>query len=175
MRKFGLFAALAWFVWPTLCVAAADRVTPQPHGDQGCLPRASDGFPEPSLAEKRAAGRKVMLEMYDQKWVDMTWSPSGTMAVAPDLGGISADNIMAGLWARCGLTRRERSLVNLGILIARRSNGQMAEHFRNGLRNGLSKRELEEVIYQAAGYAGLPEAANARAVLMEVLGEPKDN
>ena len=155
-------------------VSAAAAPPTQLPGDPGCLPRPSDGYPEPTLEEKRAAGKRVMTEMYEQKWVDMTFSPSGAMKVAPDLGSVSADNIMAGLWARCGLTRRDRGLVNLGILIARRANGQLSEHFANGLRNGLTKRELEEVIYQAAGYAGLPEASNAREVLIEVLNGQED-
>ena len=113
----------------------------------------------------------VMPRMYGQEIAQQANAAPSSLRVTPDLGTLAIDNIMGGLWARCGLTGRERSLVTLTIVMASRANSQIAEHIRVGMRNGLTQREIEEVIYQVGGYAGVPQAANAREVLIKVLDE----
>jgi 4-carboxymuconolactone decarboxylase len=85
------------------------------------------------------------------------------------LGRLSTDNVFANLWSRCGLSRRDRSLVTLGILIALRADDELRFHFPIAIRNGLTRRELEEVVYHASGYAGFPAAANAQDVAEDSL------
>jgi len=90
---------------------------------------------------------------------------------APELMDIGVENVFGRLWAREGLSRRDRSLVTLGILIALRATEEMASHFRIAKQNGLSEDELAEVIYHSGGYAGFPAANTAKAVATEALGE----
>jgi 4-carboxymuconolactone decarboxylase len=82
---------------------------------------------------------------------------------APDLMDIGLENVFGNLWARDGISRRDRSLVTLGILIALRASDELQAHFQIARTNGLTDDELAEVIYHASGYAGFPAANTARA------------
>jgi 4-carboxymuconolactone decarboxylase len=90
---------------------------------------------------------------------------------ATGLAEQTLDAVFARLWTRPGLDRRSRSLVTLGILIALRADNELKYHFPIGLRNGLTRDELEEVVYHSAAYAGFPAASAAGRVGREVLGE----
>jgi 4-carboxymuconolactone decarboxylase len=83
---------------------------------------------------------------------------------------IGVDNVFGRLWARDGLSRRDRSLVTLGILITLRATDEFKAHVRIARNNGLTEDEIAEVIYHASGYAGFPAANTARTVAREVLG-----
>ncbi|WP_059016555.1 carboxymuconolactone decarboxylase family protein [Mycobacterium sp. M26] len=89
---------------------------------------------------------------------------------ANELMEIGVEGIFGRLWTRDGLSRRDRSLVTLGILIALRANEELKAHFRIARQNGLSDDELAEVIYHASGYAGFPAAATAKTAAIEALG-----
>ena len=75
------------------------------------------------------------------------------------------------VWSRPGLDRRTRSAVTLAMLVALRSEDELAMHVRAALRNGLSAAEIGEVLLHAAVYAGVPAANAAFAVAQRVLGE----
>lgn len=92
--------------------------------------------------------------------------PAGTFA--PELSNLALSNVFGRLWAREGLDRRSRSLVTLGILIALRATEQLKVNLLVAVRNGLTREELEEVVYHASGYAGFPAATEAARVAAEV-------
>jgi 4-carboxymuconolactone decarboxylase len=69
---------------------------------------------------------------------------------------IGIDNVFGRLWGRDGLSRRDRSLVTLGILIALRATDELKFHVQIARNNGLTEDEIAEVIYHASGYAGFP-------------------
>jgi 4-carboxymuconolactone decarboxylase len=85
------------------------------------------------------------------------------------LGKLAFDSVFGQLWTRPGLDRRSRSLVTLGILIALRATEELHFHIPAALKNGLTKNEIEEVIYHASGYAGFPAAASARTTAVKIL------
>src|ERR1043165_4609843 len=66
---------------------------------------------------------------------------------ADELLEIGLDNVFGRLWGRDGLSRRDRSLVTLGILIALRATDELAIHFQIARTNGLTDDEIAEVIY----------------------------
>ena len=88
---------------------------------------------------------------------------------ADELLEIGLDNVFGRLWGRDGLSRRDRSLVTLGILIALRATDELAIHFQIARTNGLTDDEIAEVIYHATGYAGFPAAATANRIAGEAL------
>jgi 4-carboxymuconolactone decarboxylase len=94
-----------------------------------------------------------------------------TLDFAPELLELSIDNVFGRLWGREGLSRRDRSLVTLGVLIALRASDELRFHFPIARTNGLTDDEIAEVIYHCTGYAGFPAAASARTVAAEVLKE----
>lgn len=101
-----------------------------------------------------------------------------TKSVEPDgsfgdeLLAIGVDNVFGRLWGRDGLSRRDRSLVTMGILIALRATDEFESHVRIGLRNGLTEEEIAEVIYHSSGYAGFPNANTAMKVAKQVIDGP---
>ena len=60
------------------------------------------------------------------------------------------------IWARPGLTRQQRSLLNIGMLCALNRSTELGVHVRGAMRNGLSEVEVREALLQVGGYVGLP-------------------
>jgi 4-carboxymuconolactone decarboxylase len=60
------------------------------------------------------------------------------------------------IWTRPGLDRKQRSLLNLGMLSALNKWTELGVHVRGALRNGLSEIEIREALLQVGGYCGLP-------------------
>lgn len=75
------------------------------------------------------------------------------------------------IWTRPGLDRRSRSMITITALIARGHHEELALHIRAGLRNGLSREEIKEVLLQAAVYCGVPDANAAFRVAASVFDE----
>ncbi|GAY13720.1 carboxymuconolactone decarboxylase family protein [Mycobacterium sp. shizuoka-1] len=118
------------------------------------------------MSNLRAEGLRVFREMLPGTLPDGDVEFGG---FAPELMEIGVESVFGRLWTREGLSRRDRSLVTLGILIALRATDEMKAHFQIARHNGLSDDELAEVIYHASGYAGFPAAASARTIAAEVL------
>lgn len=79
------------------------------------------------------------------------------------------DNVFGRLWTREGMTRRDRSLVTLGILIALRATDELKIHVQIARNNGLTEDEIAEVIYHSTAYAGFPAGNAALRIAGEVL------
>jgi len=75
------------------------------------------------------------------------------------------------VWNRDGLTLRERSLLNIGMLTALGQPEELKLHARGALNNGASVEELREVLLQAAIYCGVPAALAAMRAVGSALGE----
>lgn len=75
------------------------------------------------------------------------------------------------IWARPGLTRRERSIATLASLTTGGHENEIAMHVRAALRNGLTRDEVAEVLLHTALYAGLPAANGALAIMRDVFAE----
>ena len=118
------------------------------------------------MDNKKEAGLKIFQELLPDIQDTDSRTPE---SFAHELGTLSLENVFGTLWTRPGLDRRSRSLVTLGILIALRASGEMAVHFPIAVRNGLTREELEEVIYHATAYAGFPAASEASHIAGKAL------
>jgi len=76
------------------------------------------------------------------------------------------------VWAREGLPRKTRSLINLGMIAALNRPHELKLHVRGALNNGCSKEEVVEAILQIAIYCGVPAAVDAMRIAREVFAEP---
>lgn len=74
-------------------------------------------------------------------------------------------------WAREGLDRRARSLVNLGMLTALNRPTEIKMHVRGALANGVTVDEIKEVLLQATIYCGIPAGLDAFKVAHQALKE----
>jgi 4-carboxymuconolactone decarboxylase len=76
------------------------------------------------------------------------------------------------VWARPGLDRRTRSLINIAMLTALNHQSELALHAQGAIRNGCTVEEIQEVLLQAAVYCGVPAAINgfrsAKAALDQI-------
>lgn len=88
--------------------------------------------------------------------------------VAPKLAELT-DNVLFGdVWARPGLSQRDRSLVTVSALIAMNRPEQLRSHMARARDNGVTETELVETINQLAFYAGWPNAITAVGVARDV-------
>jgi 4-carboxymuconolactone decarboxylase len=76
-------------------------------------------------------------------------------------------------WTDETLSRRERSILNLGMIAALGKMHEFELHFRAALRNGLTKEELRAVLTQIAVYCGIPVGVDCFRVAKQVLSEQK--
>lgn len=113
------------------------------------------------MTNLRAEGLRVFRELVPGSISDHDAEVDFSDGFAPDLMDIGIESIFGRLWTREGLSRRDRSLVTLGIHIALRADEELMYHFQIGRTNGLSDEELAEVICHASGYAGFPAANSA--------------
>ena len=72
------------------------------------------------------------------------------------------------IWSRPGLSRKSRSLLNLGMLTALGQPQELRLHIRAALRNGLTRTEIVEALLHTAVYCGIPKCAEARRAMLEV-------
>ncbi len=75
------------------------------------------------------------------------------------------------VWSRPGLDRRMRSVAVLTALIALGHHEELAMHLRAAVRNGLTEREITEVILQSALYCGVPAANTAFRIANGIFDE----
>lgn len=80
-----------------------------------------------------------------------------------------------GVWARPGLELRDRSITTIAVLTALVLPVELASHVRVGLRNGLSRKEIAEVVMQVGVYAGVPSAVESMRVAAEVFNDLDDD
>jgi len=88
--------------------------------------------------------------------------------IAPKLAELT-DNVLFGdVWARPGLSPRDRSLVAVSALVAMNRPEQLRSHLVRARENGVTEDELIETITHLAFYAGWPNAVTAVSVVEEV-------
>lgn len=75
------------------------------------------------------------------------------------------------VWGREGLTRRERSLLNIAMLAALPRPNELKLHTKGALRNGVTTDEIREVLMQVAIYAGVPTGVDGFKVAREAINE----
>ena len=76
-----------------------------------------------------------------------------------------------GVWARPGLDRKTRSLLNLAMLTALNRPNELRLHIRGALNNGVTKEEMREVFLQAAVYCGAPAGLDSFKIAQQVFQE----
>ncbi|MFT3953944.1 MAG: carboxymuconolactone decarboxylase family protein [Piscinibacter sp.] len=88
--------------------------------------------------------------------------------IAPKFAQLTDDVLFGDVWARPGLSPRDRSLATVSALIAMNRPEQLRAHLARARQNGLSDAELIEATTHLAFYAGWPSAVTAIGVAREV-------
>jgi 4-carboxymuconolactone decarboxylase len=93
--------------------------------------------------------------------------------VAPALEQYTQDRLMGEVWKRAGLSPRDRSVVTLAALVARNQMIEMPHYLNLALYNGVTPREISELITHLAFYSGWANAMSAVAIANDVFGARK--
>ncbi len=75
------------------------------------------------------------------------------------------------IWTRPGLTKHQRSLITLAMLIPVNKKAEFKMHVKAAFNNGVTVTEIKEIILQSGIYCGLPAANDAMHSAEEVFKE----
>jgi 4-carboxymuconolactone decarboxylase len=115
----------------------------------------------------KATGRRIMDELMGDGYVakkDQTRNSFNDV-----IQDYSEEVCFGRVWARDGLDRKTRSIINLSVLTAMGRPAQLAHHVEGAINNGATVAEIKEVLLQTAVYCGLPAAGEAFKVAEGVL------
>lgn len=92
-------------------------------------------------------------------------------SVAPALERYTQETLYGDVWNRPGLSRRDRSIVTLAVLIARNQGLPLHSYIGRALDNGVKPAEVSELITHLAFYAGWANAFAAIGPARDVFAQ----
>ena len=117
----------------------------------------------------RALGLQTRTEVLGQKYVDAAMNNRN--AFNSGLQELLNEYCWGAGWNGPGLSRKERSLINLAMLTALGKTHEVATHVRGAKNNGLTNEQIAAIFLQTAVYCGVPAAVDsfraANAVIIE--------
>lgn len=119
----------------------------------------------------REKGVALFREIYGDEAADSLVAFMQTDKFGVECARWSTDFTFGSVWTREGLDRKLRSCVVLGMMIALRQYDEIRYHTKMGTANGLSKTEIEEILYTTVPYCGLPASNTARAAMEEAFAQ----
>jgi hypothetical protein len=91
---------------------------------------------------------------------------------APQFAALNDDVLFGQIWAReAELPAHTRSLITLSALISGGNFEQLPAHLRIGKNNGITPKEIAEVITHLAFYVGWPKAWSAFQIAKTIFAE----
>lgn len=123
------------------------------------------------MNEPSERGLQVFGELLGKDRADALRSAASSTAFGSTFARLAVDFVFDDIWSRDGLSRRDRSLVTIGALVALRQTDEIDNHTRIALNNGLTANEIEEALLHLLPYAGFPAVASATAVAAKVLND----
>ncbi|MGO1560233.1 4-carboxymuconolactone decarboxylase [Actinomycetales bacterium JB111] len=124
-------------------------------------------FAEGTHAETYELGLSIRKEVLGAEHVERSLARSSEFA--RPIQEYVTEFCWGGIWSRDGLEHAERSLVNIGILTALNRSHELGVHVRGAIRNGVTVKQVQEVLLQSAMYVGAPAALESFRVAEKVL------
>jgi 4-carboxymuconolactone decarboxylase len=84
---------------------------------------------------------------------------------------LSTEYCWGRIWSRPGLSRRDRSLLNIGMISALNRPHELKLHVKAALNNGLTRDEIREALLQVAIYCGIPAGLDSTRLAREAFAE----
>lgn len=75
------------------------------------------------------------------------------------------------VWSRPDWSKRERSIMTIGLLAALGHYEEMAMHVRATVRTGATEADIREIMLHVAIYAGVPTANQAIKIAKQALAD----
>ena len=121
------------------------------------------------MNDKYDKGLAIRRDVLGRDYVDRS------LTNANDFNGVMQDltteYCWGHVWAREGLDRKTRSMLNLAMMTALNRPNELRLHVRGAVNNGVTVEEIREVLLQATVYCGVPSGIDSFKVANEVLVE----
>ena len=115
-------------------------------------------------------GLSIRREVLGDVYVDRALA-KGQDSFNKPLQDLVTEYCWGAVWGREELSRRDRSMINLGMIAILNRGHELKAHVRGALNNGLSKDEIREVLLQVAIYGGVPAAVDSFRLANEAFAE----
>ncbi|KAK3381020.1 AhpD-like protein [Podospora didyma] len=129
----------------------------------------------PQTAEESAAhktlfdkGLKIRYEVAGEAYVNAALA-GGSSDFARPMQELVTEACWGSVWSRPGLERKQRSLLNIGMLCALNRGPELAAHVRGAITNGATEIEIRETILQVAIYCGMPAGLEGFKIAEKVI------
>lgn len=119
--------------------------------------------------DKYEKGMKIRRKILGNKHVDK--AEERKTDFDRDFQEYIVNNAWGDIWARPGLTSRERSLITIALMTAMGHDEELAMHLQATKNTGATKEDIKEVLLHTAVYAGVPAANHAFKIAKEILTE----
>jgi 4-carboxymuconolactone decarboxylase len=117
-------------------------------------------------SEQFDIGLAIRKEVLGEEYVDAALAKSDDFN--RDFQHMVTEHCWGGTWGRGVLTKQQRSILNLGMLAALNRQHEFKLHLLGALTNGVSLKEIREVLLQIAIYCGIPAGVEAFRIAQEV-------
>lgn len=118
------------------------------------------------LFERGLAIRKAVL---GKEYVEKSLASADD--ISRPMQELSTEYCWGRVWSRPGLERRDRSLINLGMIAALNRPHELKLHVKAALTNGVTREEICEVFLQVAVYCGIPAGIDSVRIAREAFAE----
>ena len=118
-------------------------------------------------AAELARGRDIRRQVLGEKHVAGSHAVDALSQPKTQL----SEYVWSKIWARPGLSFKQRSIANLAMLTALNRPHELKLHVHGALNNGLTREEVSEVLLQTGVYCGLPAAVESFRIMQEVFKE----
>ena len=115
-------------------------------------------------------GLQIRREVLGAEYIDKQIA-AATDEFSKTLQDLVTEYCWGAAWSRPGLDRKQRSMLNLALLIALNRSTEFKTHVRGALTNGLTKNDILEVIVHCMIYCGVPAAFEGARLAKEVFKE----
>ena len=119
--------------------------------------------------EKFERGLEIRKEVLGREYVERSLASADEFS--RPIQELSTEYCWGHVWSREGLSRRDRSLLNLAMISALNRPHELKLHVKAALTNGLTRTEIREVLLQVAVYCGIPAGIDSVRIAKEAFKE----
>lgn len=106
-----------------------------------------------------ASGDAIRRQVVGEEYVNQSLANASDFTMP--MQQLATEYAWGGIWSRPGLARRDRSILNIGMLAALGKSTELTTHIRGALNNGVTETEVQECLLQVATYVGMPAGMEA--------------
>jgi 4-carboxymuconolactone decarboxylase len=121
------------------------------------------------LSKKFEEGLRIRKEVLGETYVNESFE-NATSFDKPFQEFIT-ESAWGGVWSRGPLDRKTKSIITLSVLIALKSDAEIALHTKGAIQNGVSPEELLALLIHSSVYAGVPASLSAMKTVKKVLSD----